>query len=234
MSTSSAPPRPAPAAASALLLLLLLWWGAAPAAAQLSPPGRAPADDEADGASSRPRPTVQRRFAEKQGTVYAHLLGTRHIRDDFYNSYGWGVDAGYYFGESLGVELRLVSLSTTLSDAALDLKGRVGLTPDARPQGLWAEAGVRYSIGYGKILVWDVFVVHFDPQITLHGGVATAEARILPTAHAALSLLTHYRWGLQAKLDLAVSLQWEERSRGTIFSMGFAPLLGLGWSFDVI
>lgn len=179
------------------------------------------------------RPTVQRRFAEKRNSVYAHVTGTAHIRNDFYDSLGGGADIGWYPWESFGLEARALFLETRLSNAAENVKERTGLTPDARPQGMLFTAGGRWSFGYGKILALEKFVMHFDPQLALSGGVARAERRVLPSAIAAFSLLTHFRWGIQVKLDLGTTIQMEKRTdRGWVPTVGFLPVLGVGWNWS--
>ena len=175
------------------------------------------------------RPTVQRRFAAKERLGWAMATATTHVRDDFYDTWGIGVDAGYFTSERWGFEGRFVYLFTQLDDAALDLRERIGLTPDARPQKWWAMAGGRWAPGYGKMLMGERFLIHFDPQLALHLGLARAENRWIPTAITALSLLGHWRYGLKAKLDLGVTMQLEKRARGWVFSTGFAPVVGIGW-----
>ena len=61
-------------------------------------------------------------------------------------------------------------------------------------------AGIRYAPGYGKMLMWERFIVHFDPQLVMHLGVARAEKRLIPSADLSFSLLTHWRWGIKAKI----------------------------------
>jgi outer membrane beta-barrel protein len=174
------------------------------------------------------RPTIQKRFASKSGHGYVHGLGIVHVRNDFYDTWGGGADVGYYLNETLGFELRAVGLRSTLSDAARNLKETVGLVPDARPQDAHYVGGARLSLGYGKVLVGQTSVVHFDPQLFFLGGVGTAENRMLPTLYTGLSLLTHLRWGLQIKADLAFTAQYEERERGWVPAFGFAPILAVG------
>lgn len=178
------------------------------------------------------RPTVQRRFAPKDNLLYGTATLMTHVRDDFYDSWGGGVDIGYFTRETIGYELRVTRLRTTLDNAAIDLKERIGLTPDARPQDAWLMAGVRYAPGYGKMLMWEKFIVHFDPQLVAHLGVARAEKRLIPSADLSFSLLTHWRWGIKAKLDLGMTMQLEKRDRGWTFSTGFAPVLGVGWGYN--
>lgn len=185
-----------------------------------------------DGDEDIDRPTVQRRFAVKDDSLYLHLTGTTHIRNDFYSSFGAGLDVGFYPSESFGLEVRGMFLETHLSSAAVAVRERTGLTPDARPQSLLATAGPRLSWGYGKILAINRFVLHFDPQLTVQAGVARAETRLLPTIYTAMSLLIHLRWGIQVKLDLGATIQMEKRDRGWVTSVGFLPVLGLGWNYS--
>lgn len=192
-----------------------------------------PAQAAADQADENDdKPTIQDRFAVKESSVYGHLTGLTHIRNDFYSTFGFGIDAGYYPFESLGFEARWEILESNLTETALDLKDRTGLTPDAQPQRMMFLAGARWSFGYGKILILDNWVAHFDPQLTLHGGVALAETRTLPTFKLGPSLVVHFAWGIQAKLDLPMSIQVEGRDRGSVTSFGFAPMLGVGWSWN--
>lgn len=180
-----------------------------------------------------PRPTVQNRFATKTDTFYAHLTGAASLRNDFYHSLGGGLDAGYYFNETFGLELRWLWMANWEVDAAETIREDTGLIPDARPQNMLFEARSRYSFGYGKILVSDS-VVHFDPQLTFGAGVALAEGRVLPTTTLGVALLTHYAYGIQAKLDLQLAFQLENRDRGWVPSFGFVPVLGVGWNFQGI
>lgn len=184
-------------------------------------------------AQSDDRPTIQNRFASKSGTMFAHATVTTQIRNDFYDSFGLGVDAGYYPSERLGLEARWAYLFSKLSPAANDVKESTGLTPDARPQHMLATVGARWSFGYGKVLVLEQSVVHFDPQLTAHGGIALAEKRVLPTATVGLALLTHFEGGLQATLDLGMAVQAEDRQRGWVMSFGFVPTIGVGWGGTV-
>jgi len=178
------------------------------------------------------RPTVQNRFAPKAQSVFGHATLMSQIRNDFYNTVGVGIDAGAWVNESIAFEARWLLLSTSLSDQAVDIQERTGLTPDARPQDMMLLAGTRLSVGYGKMLSHlGNALVHFDPQLGLHVGVTQAENQWLPTVMPSLGVLLHFKWGLQAKLDLALNIQVEERDRGGVTSFGFVPLLGIGWSY---
>ncbi|MEM1349634.1 MAG: hypothetical protein AAGI01_13820, partial [Myxococcota bacterium] len=121
------------------------------------------------------RATIQRRFAPKTNMGYAQGVFTTHVRNDFFSSFGGGLDVGYFFDERWGAEVRVIGLRTQLGRPAQDLQTRLGLVPDARKQDLWAQGGVRWSPAYGKMLWGRKFVVHFDPQLVAHAGIARAE-----------------------------------------------------------
>ncbi len=176
------------------------------------------------------RPTVQRRFAVKKSSAYLHATGATHIRNDFYDSFGVGGDIGFYPAENFGLELRVLYLDTRLSNAAIGVREQTGLTPDARPQSLFATVGPRWSFGYGKLLTLGRWVLHFDPQLTAQAGIAVAERRVLPSAFVGPGLLVHLMWGIQVKIDLGASIQGEQRDRGWVVTGGFFPVLGLGWN----
>ncbi len=187
----------------------------------------------ADGAteeSQSDRPTIQNRFAEKRGDLYGHVTGMTQIRNDYYDSFGLGLDVGYFPWESVGFEMRGVWVHSALNPAAQEIRKDTGLTPDARPQEWMTTAGVRYSFGYGKMKIGQNSLVHFDPQLAVHGGVAFADGRVLPTLTTAAALLMHFEYGIQAKVDIGMAVQMEDRARGWVPSIGFAPVIGIGGS----
>jgi outer membrane beta-barrel protein len=184
-------------------------------------------------AQAQERATVQERFATKESSIYGHATVSSHVRNDFYDSIGAGVDLGFWGTENIGGELRLHYFNTTLGAEAQRIQETTGLTPDARPQDMMVSAGARWSLGYGKFHIWERWVVHFDPQLVGHAGVTFAETRLLPTLSLGFSFLTHWRWNIQAKLDLQITVQSEERAaRGQVTSLGFLPMLGVGWAWE--
>ncbi len=207
---------------AALILWLTLAIGASTAAA----------DTPANGEDEEPAPraALQERFAPKEGRFYAHIGGTAIIRDDFYHSPGYGLDAGYYFSETWGVELRAYNLHSRLAHAGERLREEQGFVPDLRAPDALFGLGIRGSWGYGKVLTMERFVIHFDPQWIFHGGITLAEERVVPTVSTGIGFLTHWQHGIQIKLDLQMNLHFENRSRGFIPATGFVPVLAVGWS----
>ncbi|MFW5966811.1 MAG: hypothetical protein ACOCV2_04790 [Persicimonas sp.] len=186
------------------------------------------AADESD------RPTVQERFASKAERAHLHLSTSAPVRDDFYRSLGFGLDFGYHFNETIGAELRWIWLRNWEVAAAEQIREDTGYVPDARPQQMFLLTNGRLSVGYGKVLLRDSFVVHFDPQLVAGGGVAVAEGhRVLPTVTTGISVLTHFNHSIQAKLDLQMAVQAEDRNRGWVVSTTFLPTVGVGLRFDL-
>ena len=188
-------------------------------------PASATADD-----GGNERPTLQERYASKDGRLYGHLGATMIVRDDFYRSLGYGLDAGYYVNETIGFELRAHNLHTGLTHTGDQMRRDYELVPDMRAPTAAFGAGTRISWGYGKVLTLGDFVVHFDPQFITHAGITLAEERVVPTATIGAGFLTHWQFGIQVKLDLQMSLHIEQRDRGIVPATGFAPVLSVGWS----
>lgn len=194
------------------------------AAAAVFVPGSAWADADSE------RATLQERYATKEGRFFFHGAATALLRDDFFHSPGYGVDAGYYFNEVVGLELRFFNLHSELTRAARELRDEEAYVPDLRAPDALLTAGTRLSWGYGKVLTLGRFVVHFDPQLLVQGGLTFAERRLVPTATAGIGFLTHWRYGIQVKLDLQASVHFEQRNRGMVPATGFFPVFAIGWS----
>jgi hypothetical protein len=174
------------------------------------------------------RPTIQNRFAPREGAIVLFLGGGGHIRDDYYTSWGGQSSISYFFSDRWGIEGRVGYLWTSLSDEALMLRNRVGLVPDARPQSLNWSVGAQYALGYAKILSHSN-LMHFDPLLLLHIGGTHADERILPTVLASFSPTFLFKYGLRFRLDLGLSIQFEQRDRGLVTTTGFMPMIQIGW-----
>ena len=73
-------------------------------------------------------------------------------------------------------------------------------------------------------------IVHFDPLLTVHLGFANAEERTLPSSKLSFAPTFLLQNGFGLRLDLAMTMQFETRSRGVVFTTGFMPMLTLAWS----
>lgn len=206
--------------------------GAVLVALLLAPPllaTRAAADDEP------PAPTIQNRFASNRNTLGLHAFVTSQFRGDFYHQIGLGGSVAYYPLEALGLEVTGTGFFSWLNDTAHQLTRETGWIPDTRRRNGHLLLGGRLSFGYGKLQVAEAFVVHFDPQLVVQLGVTFAdEDRFLPTGLAGFAMLFHFDFGLQVRLDLMAIMDLEERTdRGMVASVGFAPLLAVGWRADL-
>ncbi len=188
--------------------------------------------ESVDGAPIPSRPTVQPRFASKAGRPYAHVHLGAHIRNDFYDTFIIGGEAGYFLDENLAFSFRVTRLYSSLSRAAIKIRDETGMTPDARPQDVLIAPGAHLALGYGKALLLGGWLLHFDPMAKGQLGVSKADTRWLPTAVAGLALLGHLQYGIQVRMDLDLSFQLERRARGWVPSIGFMPALVVGWRID--
>ena len=185
-----------------------------------------------------PRPQaavrVQQRFALKAKLVQI-FGGVEYLsRGDFYNSPGMRIGATYYLLEPLGLEALLAHDWSSLDATAEQVKTDTGLIPDSHPPGWRAMVGARYSIGYGKLMVGGLGgVVHFEPQAFLHGGIHdNGGAYEVNLGHflldAGLSFLVFLTPRFFARVDAAVTLDFESRSGTTIGVWGALPALSAG------
>jgi hypothetical protein len=180
-----------------------------------------------------PRPEaavrVQQRFALKAKLIQIFGGAEYLSRGDFYNSPGLRLGATYYLREPLGLEVLLAHDWSSLDSAAVQIEAKNGLLPDSRPPGWRAMVGARYSIGYGKLMVGGLGgVVHFEPQAFLHAGIHDNGGEIGPSSDAGLGFLVFLTPRFFARVDAAVTLDFESRSGTTIGVWGALPALGVG------
>jgi len=208
--------------------------GAAPSTAPAST-GPAPVTAPSPSAIHEPAPRpeaavrVQQRFAVKAKQVQVYAGFEYLSRGDFYNSPGARIGATYYVREPLGLEVQLAHDWSSLDATAERVKADNGLIPDSHPPGWRAVAGARYSIGYGKLMVGGLGgVVHFEPQAFLHGGIHDNGGEIGASSDAGLGFLVFLTPKLFARVDAAVTLDFESRSGTTIGVWGALPSLAVG------
>jgi outer membrane beta-barrel protein len=180
-----------------------------------------------------PRPVaavrVQSRFAVKAKQTQVFAAGEWLSRGDFYNSPGLRIGGAYYLTEPLGLELQLSHFWSSLNDEAQRIEKSLGAIPDSRAPAWLALAGVRYSIGYGKLLVGGVAgAIHFEPQAFAHVGVHDYSGDIGPSADGGLGFLVYITPRLFARIDASVVFEREERSGQTVSVWGTLPAIGMG------
>ena len=194
-------------------------------------PRTVPSRSTIDEPAPRPEAAVrvQQRFALKAKQVQL-FGGFEYLsRGDFYNSPGVRAGATYYLLEPLGLEALLAYDWSSLDATAERVKADDGLLPDSHPPGTRAMVGARYSIGYGKLIVGGLGgVIHFEPQAFLHGGIHDNGGEIGPSTDAGLSFLVFLTPRFFARVDAAVTLDFESRSGTTIGVWGLLPALSAG------
>jgi hypothetical protein len=209
--------------------------GAAPPMVPASPRPAPATAAPPSGAIHEPAPhpeaavRVQQRFALKAKQVQLYGGFEYLSRGDFYNSPGLRVGATYYVLEPLGLEAQLAHDWSSLDAYAAQVKTDTGFLPDSHPPGWRAMVGARYSIGYGKLMVGGVGgVVHFEPQAFIHSGVHDNGGEIGSSSDAGLGFLVFLTPRFFARVDAAVTLDFESRSGTTIGVWGALPSLGVG------
>ncbi len=180
-----------------------------------------------------PRPAaevrVQNRYTTKAHLAHVFAGGSYLSRRDFYVSPGVRAGITYHFIESLGVELQLSRFFSVLGREAVEVKERTGYIPDSHAPEWLVLAGGRYSLGYGKLLVGGAGrALHFEPQVFLHGGLHAYDGDVGPSSDAGIGFLVHLSPRFFARIDVAVTVDVESRSRGGTVVVGAMPSLVFG------
>ena len=207
--------------------------GAPPAAVPapapgLASPAAAPTSSIQEPAP-RPQPAarVQARFAQKEHHTLLFAGGEYLARGDFYNSPGLRLGAAYQLVESIAIEVQLSHYWSSLNDEAQRVAQTLGAVPDTRPPTWLGLAGVRWSFGYGKVLVGGD-ILHLEPQLFAHAGIHDYGGDVQPSGDGGLGLLVFLTPRLFTRLDLAVTLDRESRSDQNVAVWGALPALTLG------
>ncbi len=180
-----------------------------------------------------PRPVaavrVQPRFAAKVGRAQLYGGFEYLSRGDFFNSPGARIGGAYYVAEPFGLELSVSHFWSSLNDEARRIRETLGAIPDSHAPGWLALAGVRYSIGYGKLMVGGLGgAIHFEPQAFAHAGLHVHDGDVGPSGDAGLGFLVFLTPRLYTRIDVAVVLEREDRSAGAVSAWGTLPTLAVG------
>jgi hypothetical protein len=214
---AAAEPAPRPIAAPTVLV--------APAAGE--PPRAGLMRDPAP----RPAPAlrVQARYAQK---LHQALLfgGVEYLsRGDYFISPGARVGLAYYVLEPLALEVQVSHYWSSLNGEAERIKTNFGLIPDSHAPEWLALAGVRYSIGYGKLMVGGLGkAIHFEPQAFLHAGAHVNDGDAGFSSDAGVGLLVFLTPRFFGRIDMALLFDREDRSGKAVSVWGGLPSLTLG------
>jgi len=212
-------------------LLALTAAPAGPTAASSPPALASPPAASASIQEPAPRPQpaarVQSRYVQKVHHTLVFAGGEYLARGDFYNSPGLRLGAAYQALESVAVEVQLSHYWSSLNDEAQRIVQTLGAVPDSRPPTWLGLVGVRWSFGYGKMLVAGG-IIHFEPQLFVHAGMHDYGGDVQPTGDAGLGLLVFLTPRLFTRLDLGATLDLESRSGQSVGVWGALPALTVG------
>jgi hypothetical protein len=180
-----------------------------------------------------PRPAtdvrVQSRFAVKAKSAQLFGAGEYLSRGDFYNSPGLRIGAAYYPIESLGLEVTISHFWSSLNAEAERVKKTLGALPDSHAPGWLFLAGLRYSIGYGKLMIGGLGgAIHFEPQAFMHVGGHAHDRDAGLSGDGGLGLLVFLRPKVFVRLDAAIVYEREDRSGQSVSVWGTLPSLAVG------
>jgi outer membrane beta-barrel protein len=180
-----------------------------------------------------PRPVAAVRVQPRFATKAKHLQlygGVEYLsRGDFFNSPGARVGATYYPIEALGLELALSHFWSSLNAEAERIRNTLGAIPDSHAPGWLTMAGVRYSIGYGKLMVGGLGgAIHFEPQAFAHAGLHVHDGDVGPSADAGLGMLVFLTPRMFARFDVALVFERESRAFGPVSVWGTLPTIAVG------
>jgi hypothetical protein len=170
---------------------------------------------------------VERRLLLKEMHGFVSLGPTWLARGDYYNNPGLLLSGSWYPAEMGGVEVRLALFMSSLNASATEIFRRTGLVPEShRPLSL-LTGGWRQGLGYGKVLVGNGLVVHFDVQAAAHLGITFTDHGVSPSLMVGPGLLMRLSPRIHAQLDVPLALTLEQRVR-SLLTLGTLPTLSVG------
>lgn len=171
---------------------------------------------------------IQKRYLPKTGRF--ELFGglTLITNDPFFNSIGGVVKAGYFFTESLGLELNYFGLSTSPAKSTKELETIHGVTTASFVQTKGAMAvDLMWVPIYGKISWFNEKIVPFDLYLSAGYGSTKTDVENAGTLHLAtgqmfaLSKGTAFRWDFSWNFFNATGVDGKLGSYNNLFlSMG--------------
>ncbi|MBW2699340.1 MAG: outer membrane beta-barrel domain-containing protein [Deltaproteobacteria bacterium] len=121
--------------------------------------------------------SVSNRLFDKSGRVELSLfpMTSLSLNDAFYQKFGGGLSAAYFFTESMGAQVMLTySLNVETSNAAY-FGRKEEYVPYAGKRSILANADFIWAPLYGKINLASEFVMHFDTYLMIGLGVLGSE-----------------------------------------------------------
>lgn len=174
---------------------------------------------------------LQKRFLPKTGRFQLFGGLTMITNDPFFNVIGGVGKAGYFFTESIGLELNYFALSTSDAKATKELKEIQGVQTDnlVLTKSFLALDLVFVPI-YGKMTWFNEQIIPFDLYFSVGGGTTKTQSEDAATLHLAagqifaLSKSTGVRWDFSWNFFNATGVDGNKGSYNNLF-------VTVGWSW---
>lgn len=176
---------------------------------------------------------IQKRFLPKTGRFQLFGGLTLITNDPFFNTLGAVGKFGYFFTESVGLELNYFGLSTSEAKATTELKAIQGVKTDniILTKNVMALDLMFVPI-YGKMAWFNERIVPFDLYFSLGYGTTGTQNGSAGTLHLAtgqifaLSKATAVRWDFSWNFFNAKGIDNKESNYNNLFLT-----IGMGWFF---
>jgi outer membrane beta-barrel protein len=146
---------------------------------------------------------IQKKYQPKTERFQLYMAGGLTTNSPWFLNLGAKINVGYYFSESLGVELSGIFLTNSESQAAKEIRTNNNLQPDK-------FVFTKYNIGidllwspiYGKVTNLDNEIIPFDMYFAFGGGTSStnSQEKSVPALHVgtgqifALTKSMAFRW----------------------------------------
>lgn len=174
---------------------------------------------------------LQKRFMPK--TKRFQLFGglTLVTNDPFFNVMGAVGKLGFFFNESLGVELNYFGLSTSEAKSTKELKEINGVRTNSLVSTKnFTGVDLVYVPIYGKMTWFNETIIPFDLYMSLGTGLTTTQSESASTIHLAtgqifaLSKSTAFRWDFSWNFFTATGVDEKKSTYNNLF-------MTVGWSW---
>lgn len=176
---------------------------------------------------------IQKRYLPKTGRFQLFGGFTLITNDPFFNTMGLAGKLGYFFSESIGVELNYFGLSTSEAKATTELKAIQGVkTDNIVLTNNFSAIDLVFVPIYGKMAWFNRRIVPFDLYFSVGYGSTGTQNENAGTVHLAtgqvfaLSKATAFRWDFTWNFFNSKGIDGKESSYNNLFLTA-----GMSWFF---
>lgn len=174
---------------------------------------------------------IQKRFLPKTGRFEVFTGLTLITNDPFNNAYGGVLKGGYFFTESIGVELNYFGLANSAAKSTSELKKIQGVTTDNLVVTRSVLAvDVMFVPIYGKMAWFNEKIVPFDLYFSVGAGSTKTDTEGAGTVHLATGQIfaaskgSAFRWDFSWNFFNATGVDLKKSAYNNLF-------LTVGWSW---